>query len=65
MPVWYNYPSIFWMVWCWCLKCLSVIVRRVRLVSLRASEAELCSGDAAVHVLDVFALGLKVICCII
>lgn len=41
---------------------LSVIIRRVRLVSLRSSEAEFCPGDAAVHVFDVLTLRLKMIC---
>lgn len=43
----------------------SVIIRRVRLVSLRSSETEFCSGDTAVHVLDVLKLRLKVIGCIV
>lgn len=43
----------------------SVIIRRVRLVSLRSSDTEFCPGDAAVHVLDVLTLRLKVICCIV
>lgn len=34
----------------------------MRLVSLGSSETQLCSGDAAVHVLDVLTLRLKVIC---
>lgn len=41
---------------------LSVIIRRVRLVSLRSSETEFCPGDAAVHVFDVLTLRLKMIC---
>lgn len=40
---------------------VSVVVRRVRLVSLGASETKFCPSDATVHVLDVLTLRLQVI----